>query len=138
MLPFPQIICDCKLAARLVDLWYYNEEMQTPPTPPPSEDADDEQQEQQQQSTPRKCRRLGYMGHLIEMFETLVTNMNASEEFCALVESTLEGDYAKDRWRRVIETEGGELSTILALQKRFLVSDDVSLYELEGPLILCF
>lgn len=94
--------------------------MQTPKTPD-----NDEQETEQPLQPPRKCRRLGYMGHLIEMFEALVTNMNVSEEFCALVESTLEGDFMKDRWRRVIESEEGELAKILAIQKRFLVSSEV-------------
>lgn len=95
-------MCDCKLASRLVELWYYNDEMQW--EKPLSE-----------------CRRLGYMGHLIDMFETLVTNMSVSEEFSALVESTLEQDDVKDRWRRVTQPATGELSVILAEQKRFLV-----------------
>lgn len=75
------------------------------------------------------------MGHLINMFDSLVSSCLASEQFCALVESSIlnsnenDDDVAGDDeaknlqtyWKRITEPETGELALELKLQKSFLV-----------------
>lgn len=80
-------------------------------------------------------RRLGYMGHLIDIMGALESTNSASDEFRALVESSLliesdeivgDGesidakDKIKEQWRNVI----GESEIEIAVQKRFLANND--------------
>lgn len=80
-------------------------------------------------------RRLGYMGHLIDIMGALESTNSASDEFRALVESSLliqsdeivgDGesidakDKIKEQWRSLIEKSENEI----AVQKRFLANCD--------------
>lgn len=61
------------------------------------------------------------MGHLIEIFDILVSNVNVSVDLCALIQSTVNEDEII-KWKSLTESESGELAKILTVQKRFLVS----------------
>lgn len=61
------------------------------------------------------------MGHLIEIFDILVSNVNVSVDLCALIQSTVNEDEII-KWKSITESENGELAKILTVQKRFLVS----------------
>lgn len=72
-----------------------------------------------------KGRRLGYMGHLIEMLDALVSSMGVSDEFCALVEKSFINDDAEnERWKQITEIDTGHLERVLGLQKKFLANSD--------------
>lgn len=68
------------------------------------------------------------MGHLINMFDSLVSSCLASEQLCALVESSIldsDDDEAKTvhtNWKRITEPDTGELAIELKIQKTFLVN----------------
>lgn len=62
------------------------------------------------------------MGHLIEMFDILVSNVNVSVDLCALIQSTVNEDEII-KWKNITESDNGELTKILTVQKRYLVSD---------------
>lgn len=88
---------DCQLAPFLVDCWYTNEV----------------------EEVEKNGVRLGYMGHLISILETLAVNCKHSDELRALVEDTLAGDEVQARWTSLLE-EKGKLDTELDHQNRFL------------------
>lgn len=67
------------------------------------------------------------MGHLIEIFDILVSNVNVSVDLCALIQSTVNEDEII-KWKSLTESESGELGKILTVQKRFLVSVASELY----------
>ncbi|CAO1345403.1 unnamed protein product [Diamesa serratosioi] len=109
------IIVECNVAVKLMDCWNHNE--------------------QSQQVLLR--RRLGYMGHLIDIMGALESTNSASNEFRALVESSLliqsdeivgDGetidakDKIKEQWHSVI----GKSEIEIAVQKRFLANCDPS------------
>jgi len=73
-------------------------------------------------------RRLGYMGHLIDIIGAIQSTTLASEEFRALLESNLttneNGDSdASAQWQRIMETAESELK----LQQRLLADCDPAL-----------
>lgn len=68
-----------------------------------------------------KGRRLGYMGHLIDMFDSLNLLVLVSHQFRALVESSLAADEMDD-WNSIIDPTDGKLTASLKAQKSFLVS----------------
>lgn len=76
-------------------------------------------------------RRMGYMGHLVEIYGAVQSTISASDEFRALIESSLlihidgEGEPATDissvdSWRQILQTNEDELKT----QTRFLADCD--------------
>ncbi|XP_053665159.1 serine/threonine-protein phosphatase 6 regulatory subunit 3 [Anopheles marshallii] len=67
--------------------------------------------------------RLGYMGHLIEMFDSLSTTLKLSEEIRALVQSTLTEEQ-KQSLSTLIDGDDSELAQTLAVQKKFLADMD--------------
>ncbi|ETN60975.1 hypothetical protein AND_007386 [Anopheles darlingi] len=93
------LILDCKLAKNLILLHQMNnrEEGKEP------------------------FRRLGFMGHLIEMLDALTTSMKLSSEICALVQSTLD-EKEKEDWEKLAEGDDSELATTLAMQKKYLAN----------------
>uniref|UniRef100_A0A1L8DX92 Putative sap family cell cycle dependent phosphatase-associated protein n=1 Tax=Nyssomyia neivai TaxID=330878 RepID=A0A1L8DX92_9DIPT len=91
------VVVDCKVVSKLLDCWLYNES----------------EQERNQ------GRRLGYMGHLIEILDSLVSCYTMSEELCALIDSTLNED-ERALWQKITATSEGALMVELAMQKRFL------------------
>ncbi|XP_058066021.1 serine/threonine-protein phosphatase 6 regulatory subunit 3 [Anopheles bellator] len=93
------IVLDCKIGPKLIELYRHNNEQQ------------------------KEHRRLGYMGHLIEMLDALATSMKLSEEICALVQSTLNED-ERELWSTIAECDDNELARTLAVQKRFLANSD--------------
>lgn len=64
-------------------------------------------------------RRLGYMGHLIDMFDSLNLLVLVSHKFRALVESNLSDDELS-YWKLVTEQTDGYLVTALKAQKSYL------------------
>lgn len=64
-------------------------------------------------------RRLGYMGHLIQILDSLVSSYTMSEELRALIDSTLVEDEMV-LWQKIIAEEDGELTVEMKQQKRFL------------------
>lgn len=71
-------------------------------------------------------RRMGYMGHLIDIFAAMESTISASEEFRALIESSLtpndgKGEPAQvENWRRILKSNEDELK----LQTRLLADCD--------------
>uniref|UniRef100_A0A336K1W1 CSON013505 protein n=1 Tax=Culicoides sonorensis TaxID=179676 RepID=A0A336K1W1_CULSO len=94
------LIVECNLVSKLIDCWKHNEEVQN-----------------------SKGQRLGYMGHLIEIFDILVSNVNVSVDLCALIQSTVNEDEII-KWKSIIESNDGELAKILTVQKRFLANSN--------------
>ncbi|XP_053674500.1 serine/threonine-protein phosphatase 6 regulatory subunit 3-B [Anopheles nili] len=94
------IITDCKVAPKMLDLFH-----------------DD--------STYKPCRRVnpGYMGHLYDMLDALITSMKLSKEIRALVHSTLTQEEL-NTWLVHFELPGNHLSEVLATQKKFLADED--------------
>lgn len=75
----------------------------------------------------KRGARLGYMGHLITIFELLSENCRVNDEYRALVESsfdanTLDCDGQLADWQQIQAPEVGELVHELKLQKTFLVN----------------
>lgn len=68
-----------------------------------------------------KGRRLGYMGHLIDMFDSLNLLVLVSHQFRALVESSLTEAELED-WKSITDPTDGKLAAALKSQKSFLVS----------------
>lgn len=60
------------------------------------------------------------MGHLIEIFDQLVSNISKSDELRALVESSLT-ESELELWQKLIATDSGDLAQILTVQKKYLV-----------------
>ncbi|XP_063699632.1 serine/threonine-protein phosphatase 6 regulatory subunit 3-A [Culicoides brevitarsis] len=94
------LIVECNLVSKLIDCWLHNEEIQN-----------------------SKGQRLGYMGHLIEIFDILVSNVNVSVDLCALIQSTVNEDEII-KWKSLTESGDGELAKILTVQKRFLANSN--------------
>lgn len=67
--------------------------------------------------------RLGYMGHLYEMLDALLTTMKLSKEIRALVKSTLT-EAEQTHLKTMIEGDHCYLAKTLATQKRFLADQD--------------
>lgn len=77
-------------------------------------------------------RRMGYMGHLVEILGAVQSTISVSDEFRALIESSLsaqidgEGEPAPDvtssidGWRQILQSNEDELK----LQSRFLADCD--------------
>lgn len=75
-----------------------------------------------------KGRRLGYMGHLIDIFDSLNLLVLVSHQFRALVESNLTAEELED-WNSIIDPTYGKLTAALKAQKTFLVSEiDINKY----------
>ncbi|XP_059614467.1 serine/threonine-protein phosphatase 6 regulatory subunit 3 [Phlebotomus argentipes] len=94
------VVVDCRVVSKLLDCWMYNES----------------EQEKNQ------GRRLGYMGHLIQILDSLVSCYTMSEELRALIDSTLTEDEMV-LWRKITadeEERSGELTVEMRQQKRFL------------------
>lgn len=74
----------------------------------------------------KRGARLGYMGHLISIFELLSENCSANDEYRALVESSFDSDRDDEKrladWQQIQAPEVGELTNELHLQKTFLVN----------------
>lgn len=94
---------DCKFADKLIDCWNENHRSQL-----------------------SGGRRMGYMGHLIEILAAVQSTSSASNEFCALIESSLsscivgEGEPAPEvssaeTWRRILELNDQECKTQIRL-----------------------
>lgn len=66
-------------------------------------------------------RRLGYMGHLIEIFDALVSSISISDKLRALVELSLNEDELI-YWKKISESTTGVLAKSLETQKKYLVS----------------
>ncbi|KAL5292567.1 PPP6R2 family protein [Megaselia abdita] len=97
------VIVKCKLISKLVDLWLYNREKQSC----------------------EKGRRLGYMGHLIRIFDHVVIYVNESETIGALIENNLtESDL--EQWKLIINSENGEFSIAKQTQERHLANCNVN------------
>uniref|UniRef100_A0A182JKZ3 Uncharacterized protein n=1 Tax=Anopheles atroparvus TaxID=41427 RepID=A0A182JKZ3_ANOAO len=92
------VIVDCQVASKLIDLYQHNEK-----------NVD--------------SRRLGYMGHLTEMFEALAVNTNVSEELRALVQSTLTLE-EQEEWKKLSDGAESYLGKTLSVQTRFLADQD--------------
>lgn len=65
-------------------------------------------------------RRLGYMGHLIDMLDSLNLLVLVSQEFRALVEFSLTENELED-WKIITDPADGKLTLALKSQKSFLV-----------------
>uniref|UniRef100_A0A182K0C3 Uncharacterized protein n=1 Tax=Anopheles christyi TaxID=43041 RepID=A0A182K0C3_9DIPT len=90
------IITDCKVAPKLLQLFIDNRDAGT---------------------------KLGYRGHLIEMFDSLATTIKSSEEIGTLVRATLNEEEQKD-WMLIVENDDSTLATLLAVQKKFLADQN--------------
>lgn len=89
-----QIVVDCKLVEMLLDCWDENTKSTSVPG----------------------GRRMGYMGHLIEILNAVQSTIQASEEFCALLEKDLD-EMTVEKWRSLLkenEEELGKQSRLLA------------------------
>lgn len=66
-------------------------------------------------------RRMGYMGHLVDIFGAVQSTLSASDEFRALIESSLSTQSPSvDNWRRILQSNEDELKT----QSRLLADCD--------------
>ncbi|GAB0092172.1 serine/threonine-protein phosphatase 6 regulatory subunit 3 [Sergentomyia squamirostris] len=95
------VVVDCKVTSKLLDCWMYNEK-------------------EQEKS---EGRRLGYMGHLIQILDSLVSCYAMSDEYRALIDSTLTEDELV-LWRKITADEDGELTVEMQQQKRFLADNN--------------
>ncbi|XP_052899541.1 serine/threonine-protein phosphatase 6 regulatory subunit 3 [Anopheles moucheti] len=91
------IISDCKVVPKMLELYLNNSQFE--------------------------FGRLGYMGHLIEMFDSLSTTLKLSEEIRALVQSTLTEE-EKQSLSTLIDGDDSQLAQTLAVQKKFLADMD--------------
>lgn len=65
---------------------------------------------------------MGYMGHLVDILGAVQSTISASDEFCALIESSLTGDDALESWHSMLKSNDEELKT----QSRLLADCDPS------------
>lgn len=71
---------------------------------------------------------MGYMGHLIEILSSVQSTMQASEEFCALIEKDLD-EATVEKWRSMLDENDSEVNK----QKRFLADcDPIQLRQFNG------
>ncbi|XP_049297948.1 serine/threonine-protein phosphatase 6 regulatory subunit 3 isoform X2 [Anopheles funestus] len=91
------IFSDCKVVPKMVELFENNSKLES--------------------------GRLGYMGHLIEMFDALSTTLKLSEEIRALVQSTLTED-EKQSLSSLIDGDDSLIAQTLGVQKKFLADQD--------------
>lgn len=109
----PQIVVDCKVADKLIGCWSENHRSQQ-----------------------NGGRRMGYMGHLIEILGAAQSTTSASDEFRALIESSLssniggEGEPAPestsvDEWRQILDAADEQQK----LQSRLLADVDPSVQQ---------
>ncbi|XP_031622169.1 serine/threonine-protein phosphatase 6 regulatory subunit 3-B [Contarinia nasturtii] len=91
------ILVKCNVASKLIDCWKHNDESQSK----------------------ENGRRLGYMGHLIYMFDSLNLLVLVSHQFRALVESNLTEDELS-YWKLVTDPNNGYLVSALKQQKSYL------------------
>ncbi|XP_055374163.1 serine/threonine-protein phosphatase 6 regulatory subunit 3-B [Condylostylus longicornis] len=94
-------IVNCRVISKLIECWMLNKEMQSS----------------------AKGRRLGYMGHLIKIFDTITTSILESDKLGALIESNLSEDELEN-WRMITNKDEGELIKDLNTQKRMLAHCD--------------
>ncbi|CRK95737.1 CLUMA_CG009194, isoform A [Clunio marinus] len=105
------IIVECKVADKLIDCWNVNDESQK-----------------------SGGRRMGYMGHLIDIFNDIHSTLSVSDDFCALIESSLtlekegDGELAIDMWRRILQLNEEEKKT----QSRLLADCDPTVRQDDG------
>lgn len=66
-------------------------------------------------------RRMGYMGHLIEILTAVQSTISASEEFCALLENGMDEETI-GRLRSMLKANDAEVE----IQKRYLADCDPS------------
>lgn len=106
-----QIVVDCKVADKLIDCWNDNFRSQM-----------------------SGGRRMGYMGHLVDIFGAVQSSLSASDEFRALIESSLltadgeeegEGEPVRETssveaWQGILQQNEDELK----IQSRFLADCD--------------
>lgn len=104
----PQIVVECKVADKLLDCWNENSRSQL-----------------------NGGRRMGYMGHLVDILGAVQSTISASEEFRALIESSVtapplgEGEpqvSALEAWQTMLTSNDEELKT----QSRLLADCDPS------------
>lgn len=74
-------------------------------------------------------RRMGYMGHLIDIFGAVQSTVSASDDFRALIESSLSPQAGGDgespsieNWQRILQSNEDELK----MQSRLLADCDPS------------
>lgn len=95
------VIINCKIISKLVDCWEHNTETQAS----------------------QNGRRLGYMGHLIQILKNVSLCVSKYDELGALIQSTLnEEEWAS--WKSLTDPENGELSNELLKQTRLLADCD--------------
>lgn len=74
----------------------------------------------------KRGARLGYMGHLISIFEVLTGFCAEHDEYRALVESSFDGETDSEKlvadWHIIQAPDTGELGAELLLQNTFLAS----------------
>lgn len=67
-----------------------------------------------------KRPRLGYMGHLIEIFDILLSSAISCDKYRALIESNLSEDELNN-WKMLTDLNEGEIIKEIKIQQQYLV-----------------
>ncbi|KNC33937.1 hypothetical protein FF38_03525 [Lucilia cuprina] len=108
-------IVNCKIISKLIECWKINKDIESA----------------------EKGRRLGYMGHLIKIFNHITQCISESEHIGALIESNLQDDNERDLWQSIVNTTDGDLTKALSTQKKLLANHEPCYYNSLQTLDFC-
>ncbi|KAM7357858.1 phosphatase 6 regulatory subunit 1-like protein fmt isoform 2-T5 [Cochliomyia hominivorax] len=95
-------IANCKIISKLIECWKTNKEIESA----------------------EKGRRLGYMGHLINIFKHITNCISESEHIGALIESNLKDDNERELWQSIVNVTDGDLTKALSTQSKLLANHE--------------
>ncbi|XP_065361645.1 serine/threonine-protein phosphatase 6 regulatory subunit 3 isoform X2 [Calliphora vicina] len=95
-------IVNCKIISKLIECWKTNKEIESA----------------------EKGRRLGYMGHLINIFKYITQSISESKHIGALIESNLKDDNERDLWQSIVNATDGDLTKALNTQSKLLANHE--------------
>uniref|UniRef100_A0A1A9W4X9 Uncharacterized protein n=1 Tax=Glossina brevipalpis TaxID=37001 RepID=A0A1A9W4X9_9MUSC len=94
------VIVNCKIISKLMDCWQHNRDVESM----------------------EKGRRLGYMGHLIQIFKHIINCISESENIGALIEANFQSDAERELWHTIMNNDTGDLTRALKDQSQLLAN----------------
>ncbi|KAL9903343.1 phosphatase 6 regulatory subunit 1-like protein fmt isoform 2-T5 [Glossina fuscipes fuscipes] len=94
------VIVNCKIISKLMDCWQHNRDVE---------------------SVEKGCR-LGYMGHLIQIFRHVINCISECENIGALIEANFQSDAERELWHSIMNNDTGDLTKALKTQSQLLAN----------------